>query len=96
MNATAAIVLFATTWFLVLFVVLQIRFKSQDEAGEVTAGTQRSTSAYENVGQSAKITTGVTVIIWIILYLIITSGYITIDNMDVFGILDRVPPAYGQ
>jgi predicted secreted protein len=96
MNVTAALVLFATTWFLVLFIVLQIRFKSQDEAGEVTAGTQRSTSAYENVGQSAKITTGVTAIIWVILYLIITSGYITIENMDFLGILDHVPPAYGQ
>lgn len=96
MNLTAAVVLFATTWFLVLFIVLQIRFKSQDEAGDVTPGTQRSTSAVENVGQSAKITTAVTAAIWVLLYLVITSGFITIDNMDVFGVMRGVPPAYGQ
>jgi predicted secreted protein len=76
--------------------VLQIRFQSQDEAGEVAPGTHKSASAKENVGQSAKITTLVTSVIWVALYLVITSGYITIDNMDVFGIMKGVPPAYGQ
>lgn len=96
MSITAALVLFAITWFLVLFVVLQIRFQSQDEAGDVVAGTHRSASAKENVGQSAKITTVVTAVIWVVLYLVITSGYITVDNMDIFGIMKGVPPAYGQ
>jgi predicted secreted protein len=96
MNITSGLVLFAITWFLVFFVVLQIRFQSQEEAGDVTLGTQRGTSAKENVGQSAKITTAITAVIWVLLFLIITSGWITVENMDVFGILNRVPPAYGQ
>ena len=93
MTITAAFVLFAVTWFMVFFIVLPIRFQSQSEAGEVVAGTPKSAPAMEMVGKKAKITSLISVIVWGVLYLIITSGYITIDNMDVFGIMQMTPPA---
>ena len=36
-----------------------------------------------------------TFVIWAVLYGVITSKIITIDNMDVFGIMSHVPPAGG-
>lgn len=96
MSITAAFVLFSVTWFLVLFCVLAIRFESQAEAGESVAGTPPSAApASFNIRRKARITTIVTTVIFVILYLTITSGYITIDNMDVFGIMQGVPPAGG-
>ena len=39
MSVTSGIVLFAVCWFLVLFMVLPLFVKSQEEAGEVEPGT---------------------------------------------------------
>ena len=93
MTITAAFVLFAVTWFMVFFVVLPIRFQSQSEAGIVVAGTPKSAPALEIVGKKAKLTSLIAVVVWAILYVIITSGYITVENMDIFGIMKLTPPA---
>ena len=88
MTITAAVVLFAVTWFLVFFCVLPWQFKSQAEAGEVTPGTPASAPADAQVGRKAKITTVIAVALFVGFYLVITSGVITRDNMDVFHILN--------
>ncbi|NEY90418.1 DUF1467 family protein [Tabrizicola oligotrophica] len=88
MTITAAIVLFAVTWFMVFFCVLPFRFKSQAEDGSVTPGTPASAPADPMIGKKAKITTVIAVVIFAGLYLVITSGVITRDNMDVFHILN--------
>lgn len=92
MTITAAFVLFAVTWFMVFFCVLPVRFQSQDEAGEVVAGTPKSAPATEGIGKKARITSLISVVIWVALYLTITSGVITLSNMDVFGIMSMTPP----
>lgn len=88
MTITAAIVLFAVTWFMVFFCVLPFRFQSQADAGEVTPGTPASAPADPQVGRKAKITTVIAAGIFAVLYLVITSGVITRENMDVFHILN--------
>ena len=88
MTITAAVVLFAVTWFLVFFCVLPWQFKSQAEAGEVTLGTPASAPSDPEVGRKAKITTVIAVVLFAGLYVVITSGWITRDNMDVFHILN--------
>lgn len=93
MTITAAIVLFAVTWFMVFFCVLPIRFQSQDEAGVVVAGTPKSAPANEVIGKKAKLTSVIAVVLWVALYFTITSGVITLNNMDIFGIMKMVPPA---
>jgi predicted secreted protein len=89
MSITAALVLFAVTWFLTFFIVLPIRLQTQGEAGEVVPGTPRSAPAGFVVKRKAMITTGVAVVIWTVLYIIITSGWITVRDFDVMG---RMPP----
>ncbi len=88
MTITAAIVTFATLWFLVLFCVLPVRFQSQAEAGHVVPGTPSSAPADAQIGRKAKITTYITVLAFAVVYGIVVSGWITVDNMDVFNILN--------
>jgi predicted secreted protein len=95
MTITAALVLFSTLWFLVLFCVLPLRFESQDEAGEVVPGTPRSAPHNLNLPRKIKLTTALALVVFGVVYGVIASGWITIDNMDVLGIMDRVPPAGG-
>ncbi len=85
MTITAAIVLFSVTWFMVFFMVLPVRFKSQADAGVVVRGTPKSAPADAVVVRKAKITTGITVVLFAVFYVIITSGWITIRDIDVMG-----------
>jgi predicted secreted protein len=87
MSITGAIVLFATTWFLVFFIVLPLRFVSQGDAGEVTPGTPASAPAGDVVGRKAKITTVVTLVIWALMVAVILSGVIGIRDIDFMGVM---------
>jgi predicted secreted protein len=91
MSITAAIVLFAVTWFMVFFVILPLRITSQAEAGKVVPGTPRSAPAGDVVGRKAKITTGIAIVIWVMLYLTITSGWITMRDIDFMGRMGPAP-----
>ena len=86
MTITAAIVLFSMTWFMVFFCVLPVRFRSQADDGFVVPGTPRSAPSDPMLGKKARITTWISIGLFVVLYLIITSGWITVDDMDIFGI----------
>lgn len=85
MNLTGGIVLFAVIWFMVFFVVLPIRFQSQEEAGEVVPGTPPSAPAEARIGRKAFITTLIAVPLWAVIAAVILSGVITIRDLDWFG-----------
>lgn len=89
MNLTGGIVLFAVIWFLVFFCVLPIRFRSQDEAGEVVPGTPASAPADADIARKARITTAITVILWAVIAYVILSGMVSIYDLDWFGRLSR-------
>lgn len=89
MNLTGGIVLFAVIWFMVFFVVLPIRFESQEEAGEVVPGTPRSAPANPQIGRKARITTMVAVPIWGLIAYVILSGMVSIYDIDFFDRLNR-------
>ncbi|MDB5659149.1 MAG: hypothetical protein JWS10_1764 [Cypionkella sp.] len=86
MTITAALVLFSVTWFMVFFCVLPMRFKSQAQAGEVEPGTPRSAPMDAMIKPKAKLTTVITAVIFVALYLVITSGRLGIADLDVFGL----------
>jgi predicted secreted protein len=93
MSITAAIVVYAVTWFMVFFIVLPLRFTAQADTGHVVPGTPRSAPAEENVGKKAKITTLVATVIWAMICGIILSGWIGIRDFDFMG---RMPPEQVQ
>ena len=82
MTITAAAVLFAVTWFMVFFIVLPIRFTSQSEAGEVVPGTPQSAPADYLVKKKALITTAITVVLWGLIVWFITSGIVSIADLE--------------
>ncbi len=88
MSITAAIVTFATLWFMVLFCILPVRMKSQAEAGQITPGTPPSAPSDPQLAKRAKITTAITVVLFTLTYLLLASGWITVQNMDVFHVLN--------
>jgi predicted secreted protein len=85
MNLTGGIVLFAVIWFITFFVVLPIRFRSQEEEGDVVPGTPRSAPADAQIATKAKITTAIAVVLWAIIAWVILSGAVTIHDLDWFG-----------
>ncbi|MCV6823732.1 MULTISPECIES: DUF1467 family protein [Halocynthiibacter] len=82
MAITSALVLYAVVWFMTLFVVLPIRLKSQDEAGDVTPGTPKSAPANPQLKKRALIVTLVAAVIWGILFTIIVTETITVRDFD--------------
>lgn len=89
MTITGALVIFAITWFMVFFCVLPWRFTSQQDAGTIVPGTPRSAPADEMVGYKAKITTVIAVVIWAAICATILWSGLGIDDLDIFGIMDR-------
>ena len=85
MTITAAIVLFSVTWFMVFFIVLPLRLVTQGDAGEVVPGTPRAAPAGFVVARKARITTAVSVVLWLVFVGIISSGWITVRDLDWFG-----------
>ncbi len=82
MSITAAIVVFAVTWFMVFFIVLPIRFVSQAEAGSIVPGTPAGAPAEENVKRKAWITTGIATVVWALICAVILSGWISVRDFD--------------
>ena len=87
MTITAALVLYSVTWFMVFFCVLPVRFESQGDRGQVMPGPPASAPEDAMIGKKARITAIIATVLFGLFYLIITSGLITIDNMDIFGIM---------
>ena len=84
MTITSALVLFAVIWFMLLFIALPLRQKSQSEDGNRVPGTPGSAPINPMVGKKMKWVTIVTVILWIPLVWFIVSGILTIDDIDIW------------
>lgn len=89
MTITAAVVLFAVTWFMVLFIVLPLRFTSQADTGYVVPGTPPSAPATEVMGRKVRITTVVASVLWVVMAGTILYSGITIRDLDIMGTMDR-------
>lgn len=85
MTITAALVVFAVTWFMVFFIVLPLRFVSQGEAGDVVPGTPRGAPADYAVARKARITTVIAAVLSAGIIWFVLSGIVTIDDIDVFN-----------
>ena len=81
MSATSAIVLFAVCWFMILFMVLPLFMRSQEEAGKVEPGTPAGAPDQPMIKKKLIWTTIAACVAWVILFAIITSGVITIEDI---------------
>ena len=92
MGITSALVLFAVIWFMVLFIALPVGLRTQGDEGEVVPGTHAGSPANLNMKRKAKWVTIISFGIWCVLAGIITSGMITVADLDWFG---RMTPSGG-
>jgi predicted secreted protein len=92
MSITAGAVVFVVIWFLTMFVTLPIILRTQGEAGEVVPGTHEGAPADFRLGRTLLIVTTATVVIWGVVVWIITSGMISIEDLDTWGVMgERIP-----
>ena len=85
MAVTSAIVLYAVIWFMVMFVVLPIRLRTQGDEGEIVPGTQAGAPANFNLKRTALIVSAIAFAIWAVIFAVIVSGTWTIRDLDWFG-----------
>ena len=90
MSITSAIVLFAIVWFMVFFIALPIRLKTQGDVGEIVPGTQAGAPAEHQLKKKAWITTFVAFVLWVGFVGVIVSGKLTVRDLDMFN---RMGPA---
>jgi predicted secreted protein len=89
MTITAALVVYAITWFLTFFIVIQTRTVTQSDADRVEPGTPPGAPAQEVVGRLARVATIWATLIWAAICGVILSGWITIADIDFFGRMGR-------
>lgn len=85
MNITSAIVLFAVIWFMVLFIVLPLRLRTQGEGGSVVPGTPSSAPENPDLRRKVIIVTSVSVALWLVAVGVILSGIVTVADFDFFN-----------
>jgi predicted secreted protein len=93
MGITSAIVLFAVIWFMTFLVVIPFRLETQGDVGEVVPGTHAGAPENHNLKAKAWITTGIAVVLWVIIAGTIISGMITVRDLDFF---ERMGPISGE
>ena len=85
MSVTSAFVLFAVIWFLTFLIVIPFKIKTQGDMGVVLKGTQAGAPEVHDLRKKAIITTGVSLILWLIITILIVFEIVTIEDIDLFG-----------
>ncbi len=84
MTLFSGFVLYAVLWFLTLFVVLPVRLTTQGEAGQIVPGTPESAPHEPQMRRRLKITTAISLVLWVVIASIIIFEMIGIEQMDFF------------
>ncbi|MCG6902834.1 MAG: DUF1467 family protein [Rhodobacter sp.] len=91
MSITAALVLFAVIWFMVLFITLPMGLTTQGDVGKVTPGTQAGAPAALNMKRRMRIVSMIAVVLWAIIASIIVWGGISVRDLDFFNRMGDAP-----
>ncbi len=93
MSIASALVLYAVVWFMVFFVILPLRLRTQGEDGEVVPGTPASAPTDPRLGHKVWLTTLWAFAVWVVIAGVIASGMITVRDIDVMGRMGPPPTA---
>jgi predicted secreted protein len=91
MSIISAIVLFAVIWFMVFFIAIPLRLKTQGDVGEIVPGTHAGAPADHQLKKKAWITTFVAFLLWIVIAGVIVSGQLTVRDLDMFNRMGPAP-----
>ena len=88
MSTTTAIAIYFIIWWLVLFTVLPFGVRSQEEHGDISAGTDPGAPSLPRLGAKLVWTTAVSAGVFGMLYVVHVNGWVTLDDLaTLFGIL---------
>ena len=90
MSIPLSIALYLIIWWTLLFAVLPFGVKTQGESGEVVPGTPESAPTAPRLVRVALINTVVSMVVFVIVYLVITSGLFSF--VDATTLPDGVQP----
>lgn len=82
MSIISAIVLYAVTWFMVMFVALPIGLRTQGDDDDIVEGTHAGAPSNYRPRRKALIVTLVSFVIWGVLVFVIFSGAVTWQDLD--------------
>ncbi|WP_112874818.1 DUF1467 family protein [Paracoccus endophyticus] len=85
MSLTGGLVLYATLWFLSLFLLIPFGQRSQADAGDIVPGTPRGAPHQLRVGRLAVLATLLSAAIFAVIAAVIWSGWITRADIMEFG-----------
>jgi predicted secreted protein len=91
MSIISAIVLFAVIWFMVFFIAIPLRLKTQGDVGEIVPGTHAGAPADHQLKKKAWITTFVAFLLWVVIAGVIVSGQLTVRDLDMFNRMGAAP-----
>ena len=91
MSIISAIVLFAVIWFMVFFIAIPIRLKTQGDVGKIVPGTHAGAPADHQLKKKAWITTFVAFLLWVVIAGVIVSGQLTVRDLDMFNRMGPAP-----
>ena len=83
MDPASAFLLYVLIWVLVFLVAVQIRPGTQDDAGEIVPGTPPSAPRNFDMKRKLRVTTLIALVVWAGVMWIVTSGVITLDDLDI-------------
>ncbi len=87
MGLPLSIAVYFILWWLILFIVLPIGVRDQQEDGEVVPGTPASAPTRPQMLKKALITTVLSAVVFAVVYYVIDSGIIDGASLDrMFGI----------
>jgi len=79
MNPFSAFVVFLIIWWVVLFAILPIGVRGQAEEDDVARGTEPGAPTKANMLWKVKVTTIITLVLWLIICAVITFGLIDLE-----------------
>lgn len=91
MAITSAIVLFVVIWFMLFLMALPIGMRSQEQDGDVVPGTPASAPVNPEIKRKVLWVTGITIALWIPLVWFITSGILSIRDIDFYNRMGPKP-----
>jgi len=84
MNVVTGIIVYIVTWWLVFLMALPFGVKSQSEDGAIEEGTEPGAPMRPLIIKKMIATTGVSFLVWGLIYLAIDSSLITLDTGEGF------------
>ena len=84
MGITSALVLYAVFWFMTFLIVIPFKVDTQGDLGDIVPGTHAGAPENHHLRRKAWLTTWIAFVAWIIACTIILSGWISVDDFDLF------------